>query len=120
MRAERADLQRRDRQLEVVDRARRAGPVQHVVHRPVDVDVVGDVVLDELEVAIVQMRDVGDVAGQQVVDADDGVAAIEQRFGEVRADEAGGSGDDDAFLSHGVMRLRRRDGRRRRGPASAT
>ena len=35
------------------------------------------------------------VAGQQVVDADDRVAAIEQGFGEVRADEAGGAGDDD-------------------------
>ena len=29
------------------------------------------------------------------------VAAIEQRFGQVRADEAGGSGDDDA-LFHGM------------------
>ena len=47
VRAERADLQRRNRQLEVVDRARRARPVQHEVDRAVDVDVVGDVVLDE-------------------------------------------------------------------------
>ena len=39
--------------------------------------------------------------GQQVVDADDRVAAIEQRFGEMRADEAGGAGDDDA-LFHGM------------------
>ena len=100
VRPQRADLQRRNRQLEIVDRARRAGPVQHVVHRPVDVDVVGDVVLDELEVAIGEVRDVGDIAGQQVVDADDGVAAIEQRFGEMRADEAGGTGDDDTFLGH--------------------
>ena len=37
-----------------------------------------------------------DVAGQQVVDADDGVAAVEQRLGEVRADEAGGAGNDDS------------------------
>ena len=101
MRAERADLQRRNRQLEVVDRAGRAGPVQHEVDRAVDVDVVGDVVLDELEVAVAQVRDVGEVAGQQVVDADDRVAAVEQRFRQVRADEAGGAGDDDAFR-HGV------------------
>ena len=55
-----------------------------------------------------QVRDVGGVAGQQVVDADDRVAAIEQRFGEVRADEAGGAGDDDAcFMSEsGAMRPR--------------
>ena len=47
-----------------------------------------------------QVRDVADVAGQQVVDADDRVAAIEQRLGQVRADEAGGAGDDDSFLAH--------------------
>ena len=62
VRAERADLQRRNRQLEVVDRARRARPVQHVVDRPVDVDVVGDVVLDEREVAVDEVRDVRRVA----------------------------------------------------------
>ena len=37
-----------------------------------------------------------EVAGQQVVDADDGVAAVEQRLREVRSDEAGGAGDDDS------------------------
>ena len=37
-----------------------------------------------------------DVAGEQVVDADDLVAAVEQGFAEVRADEAGAAGDDDA------------------------
>ena len=42
-----------------------------------------------------EVRDVGGVAGQQVVDADDRVAAVEQRLGQMRADEAGGSGDDD-------------------------
>ena len=35
---------------------------------------------------------------EQVVDADDGVAAIEERFGEVRADEPGGAGNDDALF----------------------
>ena len=53
-------------------------------------------------VTVLDVRDVGQVAGQQVVDADDGVAAVEQRIGEMGADEAGGSGDDDAFL-HGVL-----------------
>ncbi len=105
VRAERADLQRRDRQLEVVDRAGRARPVQHVVHGAVDVDVVGDVVADELEIAIAQVRDVGEVAGQQVVDADHREAAIEQLFRQVRSDEAGGAGDDYAW--HGVLRPRR-------------
>ena len=39
-----------------------------------------------------------DVAGEQVVDADDRVAAVEQRLGEVGADEPGGPGDDDASV----------------------
>src|SRR5688572_32082821 len=52
VRAERADLHRLDRQLEVVDRAGRTGPVQHVVDRAVDVDVPRDVVPDELEVTV--------------------------------------------------------------------
>ena len=93
--AERADLQRRNRQLEVIDRARRARPVQHEVDRPLDVDVIGHVVLDEREVAIDEMRDVRRVARQQVVDADHGVVAIEQRFRKVRADEPCGSSDND-------------------------
>src|SRR5688572_33295016 len=83
VRAERADLHRLDRQLEVVDRAGRTGPVQHVVDRAVDVDVPRDVVPDELEVTVAQVGDVGQVAGQQVVDADDRVAAIEQRLAEM-------------------------------------
>jgi hypothetical protein len=107
VRAERADLERRNRQLEVVDRACRAGPVQHEVDRPVDVDVVRDVVLDEREIAVREVRDVGGVAGQQVVDADHRVVAVEQRFGEVRSDEAGRAGDDDALLSrHACGRTR--------------
>ena len=50
-----------------------------------------------------QMRDVADVAGQQVVDADHRVAAIEQRLREVRADEPGGAGDDNAFFIRSSM-----------------
>ena len=53
--------------------------------------------LDELECAVREVRDVGDVTGQQVVDADDRIAAIEQRFGEMRSDEPGSAGDDDTL-----------------------
>ena len=101
VRAERAHLQRRDRQLQVVDRAGRARPVEHHVHGAVDVDVVGDVVLDEQEIAVRQVRHVRDVAGQEVVDADDRVAEVEERFRQVRSDEAGRTGDDDAWFAHG-------------------
>ncbi len=43
-----------------------------------------------------QVRDVGEVAGEEVVDADDRMPARDQRFGQVRSDEAGGAGDDDS------------------------
>ena len=75
---ERADLQRLDRQLQVVDRAGRAGKVEHEVHFALDVDVARHVVADELELAVTQVADVRQIAGPQVVDADDRVAAIEQ------------------------------------------
>ena len=94
VRAERPDLQRLDRQLEVVDRAGGAGPVEHVIDRPFDVDVACHVVADELEVAIAQVRDVGHLAGEEVVDADDRMTAVEQGFTQVGADESGGSGHD--------------------------
>ena len=111
--AERADLQRRNRQLEVVDRARRARPVQHEIDRPLDIDVVGDVVLDEREVTVDEVRDVFGGAGQQVVDADDAIVAIEERFGQMGPDEAGGAGDNDPFLNRHVCE-------RTHGAASAT
>jgi hypothetical protein len=44
------------------------------------------------------MRDVRDVAGQKVVDPDDGVVAVEQGLGKMRPDESGGSGDYDSWL----------------------
>ena len=40
--------------------------------------------------------------GQQVVDADDRVAAVEERLGEMGADEAGGAGNDDSFHDESV------------------
>ena len=59
-----------------------------------------------LKSRFVQVRDVGDVAREQVVDADDRVAAIEQGLGEMRPDEAGRAGDDDS-LFHGMRSPRR-------------
>ena len=50
-----------------------------------------------------EMRDVRRVAREQIVDADDRIAAIEQCFGQVRADESCRPGDDNA-LFHGVCR----------------
>src|SRR5207342_436837 len=47
VRAQRSNLERGNWQLEIVDRARRARPVQYGVDRALDEDVVRDVVLDE-------------------------------------------------------------------------
>ena len=94
VRAQRADLQGWNRKLQVVDGARRARPVQDQIHRARDRNLIGDVVVDELEVAVPQMADVREASGQQVVDPDHGVPAIEQAVGEMRADEAGDAGND--------------------------
>ena len=95
MRPQRPDFQRRDRQFEVIDRTCRARPVENRVHRAFHVDVIRDVVLDEEKVTVREVRDVRGGAGQQIIDADNRVAAVEQGFRKVRADEARGTSDDD-------------------------
>ena len=83
--------------VQVVDRARQRGEVEDRVDRAVDVDVVGDVVLDEVEAPVAeQVGDVARMAGRQVVERDDVVAIGQQPVRQVRADEAGPAGDDDA------------------------
>ena len=85
-------------QLEIIDGTRRAGPMQHEVDGALDVDIVGDVVFDEGEIAVRQVRDVRRVPREQVVDADDGIVAIEECLGEVRSDEPGRTSNDDALF----------------------
>ena len=66
---------------------------------------VRDVALDELGARL----DVAQVAGGQVVDDADALAAGEQGLGEVGADEAGSAGDD--VQGHGVRKsAREREG----------
>ena len=43
-----------------------------------------------------EVRDVVDAPGGQIVEDEDFVAALEQRLGEMRADEAGSASDQDA------------------------
>ena len=45
-----------------------------------------------------------DVAGDEVVHADHVMAAVEQVIAEVRADEAGGAGDEDSLARGGLSR----------------
>jgi hypothetical protein len=44
--------------------------VKDEIDGPIDVDVAGDVVLDEVKIAVRQVGDVRDVTGDQIVDAD--------------------------------------------------
>ena len=68
MRAERSHLERRDGMCQVIDGTGGAGEMQHVVHRTVDLDRFGDIVLDELERGLFgQVGDVAAIAGQQVI-----------------------------------------------------
>ena len=89
--------------------------MEHEVHRTIDVDMACDIVTDELEIAVSQMRDVREIAGQQVVHADHRVPAIEERFAEMGSDESRGAGDDCSHtrwkrprntVSHMILRSR--------------
>jgi hypothetical protein len=54
----------------------------------------GQVMVEEDEVVVADVLDVPERAGDEVVHADDAVAASEQVLAEVRAEEAGTPGDD--------------------------
>ncbi len=93
--AERAHLERWDRMCQVVDGAGRTGEMEHVVHRSIDLDRLGDIVLDEAERRPLQEGgQVTAAAGQQVVDADDLIAVAQESLAEMRADETRSTGDD--------------------------
>ena len=74
----RADLQRLQRQPQVVDRARRAGEVVDEVHRLLDPDLVRQVARDEDELVAAVVLDVRQRARLEVVDTDDAMALCEQ------------------------------------------
>ena len=60
---------------------------------------------DQLEVRPAeQVGDVGLLAGEEVVEADDVVPLLDQPLAEVRAEEAGAAGDQNAFdVGHGEV-----------------
>jgi len=71
--------------------------VQDRVDGTLDVEVRGHILLDEGEPGIAeQVRDVVRAPGEEVIDADDGVAVGKEPLAQVRTDEAGAAGDDDA------------------------
>src|SRR6185503_16196226 len=89
-------LEGRDGQLLVVHGARRAREVQYVVDRAGDVDVVGDVELDETEALGPEPLDVVTGAGREVVEAQDLGPLVEQELAQVRADEPRAPGHQHA------------------------
>ncbi len=61
------------------------------------VERLGDVVVDQHEVgSTAEVRDVERAAGDEVVETHDLVTAFEQRITQVRSEEAGAAGNDDA------------------------
>jgi hypothetical protein len=69
--------------------------MQHVVDRSVDIDGLGDVVIEKSKRRIVdQVRDVAVTAGQKVIHADHLIAVAQESFAQVRSDEPRSSGDD--------------------------
>jgi hypothetical protein len=101
VRPEAADLERLDGDQEVVDRRCRAGEVEHGVDGSRHPDIGAHVVGDEREPGPgKQVLDVADAAGDEVVDRNHLVTAIEQRLAEMRAEEARSPGDDGPQHGH--------------------
>src|SRR5690242_6636989 len=100
--AERTDLERLDGQLEIVDGTGGRGEVQYAVELALDVEIVGDVVLDKAEPRVAyQVRDVVGAPGDEVVHPDDVVLVGNEPIREVRAQKPRRSGDEDP---HGEFR----------------
>src|SRR5262249_46081443 len=76
---------------------RRAGQVEYRVHGAVDVERLAHVVIEKPEAFVVsEMGHVGARPGDEGVDRDDLVAAVDKSIAEMGADEAGPARDDDS------------------------
>ena len=88
MGAERADFQRRDRQLQVIDRAGRRGKMENVIDRLLDQDVARDVVLDVPVILVpAQVRDVRRVPRDEIIDRDDPVPLRQEPVRQMRPEK---------------------------------
>jgi hypothetical protein len=101
MGAVRADLERVQRQPQVVDRAGWRSEVVDEIDVLGDIDVIDDVDVAEVEGRVADVLDVLQRAGLEVVDADDPMALAKQVLAEVRAKETGAAGDYTSALSAG-------------------
>jgi hypothetical protein len=86
--------------LEVVNRARRRREVQHSIEWTGDVGVRRDVVSQKREPVMAgEVRNIVRIPGDEVVQPHHMVTVAEEAVGQVRAQESGGTGNED---SHAV------------------
>src|SRR3954453_14484050 len=93
VRSVRADFERVQGESQVVDRARRARQVVDEVHRLVDRQVLGQVVVDERVAVVPDVLDVREVSRVEVVDTDDPQPLLEKRIAEVGSEKPCPAGD---------------------------
>ena len=90
---------------QIIDRTGQRGEVQHIIHGAVDLQRMRDVVADELEAVVFPQRlDVLQSAGDEVIHADDFIAALEETFAQMGTDEAGAAGDDRSHVESPLLR----------------
>src|ERR1700677_1155489 len=86
--------------VSVIDRARRAGEMEYVIHfaaveRLIDVDLL------EFELWFVaEVIEIGSSSGQQIIDDDDGITLCQQCIAQMGTQEAGSAGDQRPQLAH--------------------
>jgi hypothetical protein len=74
--------------------------MQNIIHGPVDFQGVRDIVTQKREpVARAQGLDIGQAAGDEIIDANDLMLLFQKTFAQVRADEARSSGYDGSHAS---------------------
>ncbi len=104
LRAGAVDRERVERPAQVLGRRRRAGEMHDVGDTVGDRRVepaADDVELDELEAVVAgELCDVLAATGRQIVDADHVVATLDEAIAQMRAEEAGAAGDEDASVAH--------------------
>lgn len=68
--------------------------MEYCINFPGDVNVIGDIVTDEIEIRIAdEMCNVTGVSGNEIVHANNGMTFSKKAVTEMRADESGSAGD---------------------------
>ena len=100
MGAERADLQRRDRQLQIIDRARGRREMENVIEFFFrQENETRDVVLNEGEILVAgEVLDVLEIAGDKIIDRDDAMPFRQQPVGQMRPEKTRATRDDRNLL----------------------